>query len=60
MLCFSMYEKDIVDLSRKVKLLKQHGWAGANRSHLVRIALARLSEEDLLAIAEAKPKKVPS
>lgn len=51
--CFSLYTSDLVDLDRKIGLLKQHGWAAANRSHLIRIALARLSDADLSAIADA-------
>ena len=49
--CHSMYTSDLDELDRKVVLLKQHGWSKANRSHLIRIALARLSDEELAAIA---------
>lgn len=50
-MCHSMYIKDLDELERKVVLLKQHGWARANRSHLIRIALSRLSDEELAVIA---------
>ena len=56
--CYSMYTQDLDDLDRKVVLLKQHGWAKANRSHLIRIALSRLSDEDLEAIATAQKRCV--
>lgn len=49
--CHSMYTRDLDELARKIGLLKQHGWSRANRSHLIRIALARLSDDDLAAIA---------
>lgn len=52
--CHSMYTQDLNDLARKIGLLKQHGWSRANRSHLIRIALARLSDDDLVAIATAQ------
>ena len=49
--CNSMYTRDLDELDRKIGLLKQHGWSKANRSHLIRIALGRLSDDDLLSIA---------
>jgi hypothetical protein len=49
--CHSMYTQDLHELERKVGLLKQHGWSRASRSHLIRIALARLSDDDLVMIA---------
>jgi hypothetical protein len=49
--CHSMYTQDLDELERKVGVLKQHGWSRANRSHLIRIALSRLSDEELVAIA---------
>lgn len=49
--CYSMYTRDLDELDRKIGLLKQHGWSRANRSHLIRIALARLADDDLAAIA---------
>ncbi len=49
--CVSMYTQDFDDLDRKIGLLKQHGWSRANRSHLIRIALARLADDDLVTIA---------
>ena len=55
--CYSMYTKDLDDLDRKVVMLKQHGWSKANRSHLIRIALSRLSDDDLEAIAAAQKRR---
>ena len=53
--CLSIYTTDLVELDRKVVQLKQqHGWSGANRSHLVRIALSRLTDADLEAIARER------
>jgi hypothetical protein len=49
--CHSMYTQDLNELDRKIVLLKQRGWSRANRSHLIRIALARLSDDDLAVIA---------
>ena len=49
--CLSMYTRDLDETDRKIGLLKRHGWSRANRSHLIRIALARLSDDDLAAIA---------
>lgn len=54
--CCSLYTRDIDEISRKVGLLKQHGWAAANRSHLIRIALSRLSDDDLMTIASDQRK----
>lgn len=49
--CHSMYTPDLKELDRKVLVLKQHGWSKANRSHLIRIALSRLTDVELEAIA---------
>lgn len=49
--CVSMYTQDFDEIDRKIGLLKQHGWSKANRSHLIRIALARLSDDELATIA---------
>jgi hypothetical protein len=49
--CLSIYTTDLHALDRKVVDLKQRGWARANRSHLIRIALSRLTQADLEAIA---------
>lgn len=49
--CCSLYMRDLVELDRKIALLKERGWTAANRSHLIRIALDRLSDDDLAAIA---------
>ena len=50
-LSLSMYTQDLDELDHKIGLLKQHGWSKANRSHLIRIALSRLSDDELAAIA---------
>ena len=50
-LSLSMYTRDLDELDHKIGLLKQHGWLKANRSHLIRIALSRLSDDELAAIA---------
>ena len=52
--CVSMYTQDFDELDRKIGLLKQHGWSKANRSHLIRIALSRLADDDLAAIANER------
>jgi hypothetical protein len=49
-----MYTDDLTELDRKVVLLKERGWSRANRSHLIRIALARLTDVELEAIANAQ------
>jgi hypothetical protein len=53
---YSMYTPDLDELERKIALLKQHGWRRANRSHLIRIALSRLTDADLVDIAKAQHK----
>ena len=49
-ICISMYTADIEQLDAKVAELKRRGWTKANKSHLVRIALASF---DLDAIERA-------
>ena len=49
--CLSIYTTDLSELDRKVDALKQLGWSRANRSHLIRIALSRLTDAELGAIA---------
>lgn len=51
-ICVSMYHRDIEDLKAKVDELKRLGWTKANRSHLIRLALAMLDESDIASIAE--------
>ncbi len=46
-----MYDEDLDRLDDRVKQLKAAGWTKANRSHLIRIALAELSDEQLAEIA---------
>ena len=41
-ICISMYTKDIEELDAKVHELKRRGWTKANKSHLIRLALAQL------------------
>lgn len=50
----SLYTDDLVALDTRVARLKQLGWRRANRSSLIRIALARLTDDDLIAIATAR------
>lgn len=45
--CISMYLDDLEDLDAKVHELKQRGWTRMNRSMLLRIAMARLSCDDV-------------
>lgn len=49
--CISLYHNDIDELERKVVRLKKLGWTAANRSHLIRLALASLTDADLEKIA---------
>ena len=51
-ICISMYNEDLAELDRKVETLKKQGKTHANRSSLIRHALAGT---DL----EAFPKKRP-
>jgi hypothetical protein len=56
--CCSLYTRDLDEIDRKIVLLKQQGWTAANRSHLIRIALARLSDDDLVVIAAGQRRSV--
>ena len=59
--CISIYTRDLEDLDRKVVLLKHHehhGWSKANRSHLLRIALARISDDELATLATEQRRRV--
>jgi len=46
-ICISMYNRDIEDLDAKVSELKRRGWTKANKSQLIRIALAQLDVDKL-------------
>ena len=48
-ICISMYTRDIDGLSEKVAELKRRGWTKANKSELIRIALARLDLDQVVA-----------
>ena len=40
-ICISMYTRDLEELDAKVAELKRRGWTKANKSQLIRLALAR-------------------
>ena len=42
-----MYTADIAQLDAKVAELKKRGWSKANKSHLIRLALAQLDLDKL-------------
>jgi hypothetical protein len=46
-ICISMYTRDIEELEAKVAELKRRGWTKANKSQLIRLALAQLDLDDL-------------
>jgi len=46
-ICISMYTRDIEELDAKVHELKRRGWTKANKSHLIRLALAQLDLDKL-------------
>ena len=46
-ICISMYTQDIDELETKVAELKKRGWTKANKSHLIRLALAQLDLDKL-------------
>ncbi len=46
-ICISMYTADIAQLDAKVAELKKRGWSKANKSHLIRLALAQLDLDKL-------------
>jgi hypothetical protein len=46
-ICISMYTRDIEELEAKVAELKKRGWTKANKSQLIRIALAQLDVDKL-------------
>ena len=41
-ICISLYTKDLDELEAKVEELKRRGWAKANKSALIRLALAQV------------------
>ena len=46
-ICISMYTQDIQELDAKVNELKRRGWTKANKSQLIRLALAQLNLDTL-------------
>lgn len=46
-ICISMYTRDIAELEAKVDELKARGWTKANKSQLIRLALAQLDVSTL-------------
>ncbi len=46
-ICISMYTQDIEELDAKVGELKRRGWTKANKSQLIRLALAQLDLDTL-------------
>ena len=46
-ICISMYTRDLEELEAKVAELKRRGWTKANKSQLIRLALAHLDLDSL-------------
>lgn len=46
-ICISMYTRDLDELDAKVAELKRRGWTKANKSQLIRLALAQLDLDKL-------------
>ncbi len=46
-ICISIYTRDLEELEAKVHELKRRGWTKANKSHLIRLALAQLDLDKL-------------
>ena len=46
-ICISIYTRDLEDLDAKVAELKRRGWTKANKSQLIRLALATLDLDKL-------------
>jgi hypothetical protein len=46
-ICISMYTQDLEDLDIKIGELKRRGWTKANKSQLIRLALAQLDLDKL-------------
>ena len=53
-ICISMYTRDIDELDAKVRELKRRGRTNANKSELIRIALAQL-DLDRVAVGGSDP-----
>jgi hypothetical protein len=46
-ICISMYTRDLEELDAKVAELKRRGWTKANKSQLIRLALAQIDIDKL-------------
>jgi hypothetical protein len=46
-ICISMYTRDLEELDAKVAELKKRGWTKANKSQLIRLALAQIDLDKL-------------
>jgi hypothetical protein len=46
-ICISMYTRDLEELEAKVAELKRRGWTKANKSQLIRLALAMIDLDKL-------------
>ena len=46
-ICISMYTRDLEELEAKVAELKRRGWTKANKSQLIRLALAQVDLDKL-------------
>jgi hypothetical protein len=46
-ICISMYTRDLEELEAKVAELKRRGWTKANKSQLIRMALAQIDLDKL-------------
>ncbi|HEY4243970.1 MAG TPA: hypothetical protein VGM88_29350 [Kofleriaceae bacterium] len=46
-ICISMYTQDLEELDAKVAELKRRGWTKANKSQLIRLALAQIDLDKL-------------
>ncbi len=57
-LCISMPAMDLYDLDLKVLRLNERGWSGANRSALIRAAIASIDVEAVEIAEEVVPVRV--
>lgn len=48
--CISLYHKDIIELDAKVKELKRRGHRKANKSQLIRAALAQVNLDTIAKV----------
>ncbi len=46
-ICISLYTRDLEELEAKVAELKRRGWTKANKSQLIRLALAQVDLDKL-------------